>query len=143
VLDERSRSALSSIVKDRNRAARLVRADYPPEEQAAAMGALGDGALSADPGELFARRCPAACIAALTAGLGAPVSQTQLGAELLVRTAQGGQLRLFQGSDGCWGVVWKTAELAEERTRAARELVQIKVNAEVYRKRRALAEQAR
>jgi hypothetical protein len=138
VLDQRSRDALASIVKDRGRAARLVRADYPKEAQAVSMSALGDGAEVKDPAELFAKRCPTTCIGELTAKIGAPVSQIARGAELEVHTAQGGSLRLYRGQDGAWGLVWKTAELADERTRAARELVQIRVNAEVYRRRKAL-----
>ena len=138
VIDQRARDALASIVKDRARAARLIRSDYPQPEQAAALLALGDAVDVADPAELFGRRCTAGCVAGLTAKLGAPVSQAMRGDELEVHTAQGGTLRLHRGQDGRWGLPWNTAALFAERRRAARELVQIHTNAEVYRRRRQL-----
>jgi hypothetical protein len=138
VIDQRARDALASIVKDRARAARLIRSDYPEAERPTALLALGDAVDVADPADLFAKRCTAACIAGLTAKLGAPVSQAMRGDELEVHTAQGGTLRLRRGEDGRWGLPWNTAPLFEERSRAARELVQIRTNAEVYRRRRQL-----
>jgi hypothetical protein len=138
VIDRRSCDALASIVKDRARAARLVRADYPKPEQAAALQALGDGLDVAGPDALFAKRCAASCLADLGAKLGAPIKQTARGDELEVETSRGGSLRLHRALDGWWGIVWNRPALYEERARAARELVQIRTNAEVYRRRRAL-----
>ena len=64
--------------------------------------------------------------------------QGKIGSELEVITARGGRLRMHRGQDGNWGIVWNTDALARERTRAARELVQIEQNADIYRRRRAL-----
>jgi hypothetical protein len=138
VIDRRSRAALVSIVKDRAAAARAIRADYPPDQRAAALQALGDAVGVADASALFVRRCDARCVAELGASLGAPVAETVSGDELLVRTAAGRDVRLFQGRDRLWGLVWRTQELSEERLRAARERLQIEANAAVYRRRREL-----
>lgn len=138
VVDRRSGDALGSIVKDRARAARLIRADYPKPEQAAALRVLGDGLDTGDAAQLFAKRCAAACLGDLGAKLGAPVKEIQRGDELEVQTSRGGSLRLHRASDGWWGIVWNRQPLYEERARAARELVQIRTNAEIYRRRRTL-----
>jgi hypothetical protein len=138
VIDRRSRAALVSIVKDRAAAAKAIRADYPPNEQAGALKALGDAAAAPDAQALFALRCDARCVAELGANLGAPVSEVVAGDELQVRTAAGRDVRLFRGRDQLWGLVWRTQELSEERLRAARERLQIEANAQVYRRRRAL-----
>jgi hypothetical protein len=141
VIDQRSRSAMQSAVGDRLEAAALIRRDYPEPERAQALASLGDAALVKDAAELFARRCGEPCMAELEAEVGAPVAEppestrTQ---ELEVRTTRGGRLRLHRGKDGWWGIVWNTSALYAERTRAARELIQIQHNAEVYRRRRAL-----
>jgi hypothetical protein len=142
VTDQRARDAIVSIVKDRSRAVRLIRADYPPAERSVALRALGDAAAAKDAPDLFAKRCcGAACMAKLAAELGAPVSHVERGDELEVHTTRGGSLRLRRGRDGWWGIVWNTTALFDERTRAARELVQIRANAEIYRRRRALESQ--
>jgi hypothetical protein len=46
---------------------------------------------------------------------------------------------MHAGHDGQYGIVWKTEELSEERSRSSRELTQIGINAGIYRQRRALA----
>jgi hypothetical protein len=138
VVDRRGRDALFSIAHRRRLAAALVRTDYPEPERATALRALGDGADAKDAADLFAKRCPSACLSELAARLGAPVGQVTRGDELEVRTAAGATLRMYRGQDGLWGVVWHTDGLSEERTRAWRELVQIEENAAVYRRRRAL-----
>jgi hypothetical protein len=138
VIDERSRHALISIVQDRRAAAQLVREAYPRAEREAALRALGDAADATDAAELFARRCGAPCMAQIRQQLGAPVEQREQGQELIVQTAQGGTLRMHRGSDSWWGLVWRTDELSRERDHAAQELRQIRDNAEVYRRRRAL-----
>ena len=99
VIDRRSADALASIVKDRTRAARLVRADYPTAEQAAALRALGDGLDVARPEDLFAKRCAALCLADLGAKLGAPIKQTKRGDELEVQTSRGGSPMAPQGAN--------------------------------------------
>jgi hypothetical protein len=77
-------------------------------------------------------------MADLGARLGAPVAQVARGAELEVRTARGGTLRLYRGKTGAYGIVWNTDALSAERSRAAREWIQIQKNAEVSRRRRAI-----
>jgi hypothetical protein len=140
VLDERSRAALYSISRDNREAARLIRADYPVSERFASLRALGNAALARDAADLFSVRCPAACQARLTAGVGAPQAMTPRAQdEVAVTTARGGTLLLFRGRTGSWGLVWNTAALAEERLQASRELRQVVRNAATYRKRRALA----
>lgn len=138
LVDQRARHALASIVKDRRETARLVRESYPEAEKVAALAALGDAAEATDAAGLFAARCDAPCMAALAARIGAPVEQTAEGDELVVRTARGESLRLHHGSDGWWGLVWRTESLADERDRAAQDLRRIRENAEIYRRRRAL-----
>ncbi|MGD8860024.1 MAG: hypothetical protein PVI30_08420 [Myxococcales bacterium] len=138
VIDERARHAMISIVKDRREAATLIRADYPEPERPAALSALGDAAEARDAADLFVRRCPASCMAALARRLGAPASERRDGRSLQITTAAGEQLELHLGSDTWWGLAWKTDALSAERDRAARELAQIRDNAEIYRRRRAL-----
>lgn len=138
VIDERSRHAMYAIVKARRAAAALIEADYPPEERAAALAALGDAATVKDGPALFARRCDRPCMDGFAAQLGAPTKRTQVGDEVVVETTRGGTLHMYAGSDGWFGLVWRTEALAEERTRAARELTQIRDNAATYRRRREL-----
>jgi len=141
IIDQRTRSAMASVVGDRLEAAALIRRDYPEPERTQALASLGDAALVGDPAGLFARRCPEACMAELAAAVGAPAEEhpgPKGSQELEVRTTRGGRLRLHRGKDGWWGIVWNTAAYNAERTRAARELIQIAHNAEVYRRRHAL-----
>jgi hypothetical protein len=140
VIDQRTRSALASAVGDRLEAAALIRRDYPEPERSRALASLGDAAQVKDAAELFARRCSEPCMAELEAAVGAPVAEQPdaRSGEVEVRTSRGGRLRLHRGKDGWWGIVWNTAAASAERTRAARELIQITHNAEVYRRRRAL-----
>ena len=136
-IDRRSTDALSSIAKDRASSAALIRGDYPADEAPAALRALGDALGHGDGAGLFAERCSAVCMAEIASQLGAPVRQTQRGVELEIETSRGGKLRLHR-ERGVWGIVWRTEELYEERRSAAHELVQIRANAEIYRRRRAL-----
>jgi hypothetical protein len=139
VMDQRSRSAMIAIVNARREAARLIRTEYPDSERAAALAALGDARSATDAADLFTQRCVEPCMAELTAAVGAPVAEREVGeSEVEVQTSRGGRLRLHRGKDGLWGIVWKTQALSEERTRAARELIQIRHNAAVYRRRRTL-----
>jgi hypothetical protein len=142
VIDPRSRHALAAIQAARRQAVALIRADYPADAQAAALAQLGDDALATDPPDLFARRCLAACRAEIGALLGAPaherVVQGEAGPELEIETATGTRVRLFKGKDDHYGIVYRRVELSDERDRASRELEQIRKNAEVYRKRKAL-----
>lgn len=140
IIDQRTRSAMASIVKSRQRAAALIASDYPEPERSAALAALGDAASAQDAADLFTRRCPASCLAQFEAALGAPLEDEPPAGtdEIEVHTLRGGRLVLHRGQDRWWGIVWNLQPMHDERTRAARELVQIQHNAEVYRKRRAL-----
>jgi hypothetical protein len=138
LLDRRARAALNSIVLDRQRAARMIRAEYPPQERAPALAALGDALDAADPAILFARRCPPSCLREIAVRLGAPAQVRNAGPELEVTTQRGTTLRLFRDRERRVGLVWRTAELDRERLQANRELAQIAHNAEVYRRRRTL-----
>jgi hypothetical protein len=137
VIDQRARFAISSIVKARGRAAAMIRRDYPAEQQAAALAQLGD-ALDATDVELFRRRCTSACFAELAAKVGAPVEEKTIGKEVVVRTTRGGELHLFKGDDGRYGIVWNTQALARERQRAAAEEELVRNNAQTFAKRNAL-----
>jgi hypothetical protein len=139
VIDPRARSALGSVVRHRQEAARLIATHYPEADQPAALAALGRAAEASDAADLFTRRCAAGCRAELAAAVGAPVAEEPLpNGDVEVRTVRGGRLRMHRGDDGRWGIFWRNEALNEERTRAARELTQIRHNAEVYRRRRAL-----
>jgi hypothetical protein len=46
---------------------------------------------------------------------------------------------MYAGHDGRYGIVWNTPACIEERAVASRDFRQIRENAVVYRKRRALA----
>lgn len=138
VVDERGRHAMASVVKDRNRAAKIILADYPEAEKASALAALGDAQGCAGPADLFARRCGDACMEELRKVVGAPVSRRTQGKETEVETSRGGRVRLHLGGDTWWGIVWNTQALQRERDRAAAERRQVERNAELYRARRAL-----
>lgn len=139
-VDARARHAMISIVADRQRAAEVIRADYPDEEQERALTGLGDAATVQDAPALFALRCGATCRQELGQLLGAPSEQRQDGAELVVTTSRGGTLRFHKpdGADAWYGWVWETEALDAERDRANRDLRQIEENAETYRRRREL-----
>lgn len=139
VIDQRSRHAMDAIVAQRREAAQLIRAHYPPEEQARALSALGDAATVESAAQLFAERCDRSCRRAIGQKLGAPASQTRDGVEVVVTTTQGQTLRLHRGTDTWYGLVWETEALDRERSRVAQELSQIRENADVYRRRRALS----
>lgn len=138
VIDQRARFAMASIVDSRKQAKQLIEADYPQNERAAALASLGDAAQANDAAALFALRCTGPCMQGLGAKIGAPSAEQRSGNEVEVRTARGVTLHMHAGKDGAFGLVWNTTELSDERDRAARELQQIRENAEVYRRRRAL-----
>lgn len=139
LIDRRARAAMGSIVADRRQSAQSIAADYPEAERAAALAALGGAERARDAADLFAQRCAAECLTELAEQLGAPERETPRGdGELEVTTVEGRVLRMYRGKDGWWGLVWHTQALSEERTRAARERLQIEANAGVYRRRRAL-----
>jgi hypothetical protein len=139
IIDQRGRAAMIAIVHARREAARLIRSEYPDSERAAALTALGDARSAIDAADLFTQRCAEPCMSELAAAVGAPIAEHKVGGdEVEVQTTRGGRLRLHRGKDGWWGLVWNTQALSEERTRAARELIQIRHNATVYRRRRVL-----
>jgi hypothetical protein len=138
LLDERTRFAAAAIVTARTAAKALIQADYPPEERARALAALGDAALVSTPQELFRRRCGAACLQRFADVVGAPVAQEAQGDEIAVTTVRGAILHMHAGSDGGYGIVWNTQALSDERAQASRELKLIGENAAVYRRRREL-----
>jgi hypothetical protein len=138
VIDQRARHAMASIVKARHSAAEVIRASYPQAEQTRALAELGEAKDAADAAALFAQRCPAACRQELATKVGAPTEQRPDGSVTVVRTTRGGELRLFQGTDGWWGIEWHTQALARERTRASAELDLVQKNAALYRQQKAL-----
>jgi hypothetical protein len=138
VIDQRARHAMASIVRDRRDAKALIEADYPAGEQQAALAALGDAALVEDAAALFALRCPEVCMRGLGEQLAAPQGEVPARPDVTVTTARGTTLYMHAGTDGRFGLVWHTQALSEERDRASRELLQIRDNAAVYKRRRAL-----
>ena len=138
VIDVRSRHAMFSIVEDRRAARAQIEADYPAELRDAALEALGDGANVETAAQLFAARCTTECQDRLRASIAAPTSDRADGNEQVVQTARG-TIRLYREDDAhWWGIVWRTAELDDERNRASRDRRQIESNAETYRTRREL-----
>jgi hypothetical protein len=128
-----------STVNARRTAREVIEADYPESEKARALEALGEAAQVETGAQLFARRCDPACLSDFADRVGAPASQVVRGDEVEVTTIRGRTLRMHAGSDGEYGIVWSTAATDAERSQSARELVRIKENAAIYRKRRALA----
>jgi hypothetical protein len=137
-LDERARFAMYAIVNTRIEARKLIEVDYPASERTRALAALGDAGEVRTAEELFGRRCDAACLQGLADAVGAPVTETMSGDEVVVTTVRGGTLHMHAGKDGGYGMVWNTKALSDERSQAARELVQIRENAALYRQRRKL-----
>jgi len=140
LIDQRARHAMASIQQDRSESGRLVRASYPPSVRDETLGALGDAAAARSAADLFARRCDEACFVGLADVLRAPANVSRRGDDATISTVHGGTLRMHRGGDGWWGIVWHTTELAAERNRAARDLEQIRANARVYERRRALGD---
>lgn len=138
VIDQRARHAMHSIVRDRQEAASLIKASYPPAERVLALASLGDAVGVADPPALFAARCDSTCRQEMGRLIGAPVSRERQGEEWVIRTSRGGTLHMYAGSDGWYGIVWKTRALSKERDRAAQELEQIRTNANVHERRKTL-----
>lgn len=141
-LDQRTRFAMISTVNTRREARRLIEADYPESEKAQALEALGEAAQVETGAELFARRCDLSCLNTFADSVGAPASEVVRGDEVEVTTVRGHTLRMHAGTDGEYGIVWSTQATSAERAQAARELVRIRENAAVYRRRKALASSA-
>jgi hypothetical protein len=142
-LDRRAHDSLSSVYFARKAAAEEIRAGYPPEAQPDALRELGD-ALQADSDVgLFALRCPDACLDAFAGSLGAPRSLQVDDRITTVTTVRDTEAQLYRADDGSYGLVWESAALMRERTRAAAELDLIKKNAAQYRAQRELSEGAR
>jgi hypothetical protein len=137
-LDQRTRFAMISTVSSRREARALIEADYPESEKERALEALGEAAQVATGAELFARRCDLSCLNAFADAVGAPASEVVRGDEVEVTTVRGRTLRMHAGTDGEYGIVWSTEVSAAERAQAARELVRIRENAAVFRRRKAL-----
>jgi hypothetical protein len=121
----------------------VIEADYPEPDRSKALQAVGDAALATGAADLFARRCPKACRAALGAALGAPVSERKQGEEIVVETTGGKSVRLYRGTDAHYGIVWNTDALVQERLERSRAFDQFEKNAAIYRQRRALESGAR
>ncbi|MET0386755.1 MAG: hypothetical protein ABW321_12390 [Polyangiales bacterium] len=138
-LDERSRHAMAATVRARRAARALIEADYPSPEKQAALAALGEAGEVEGAPQLFARRCGPSCLSSFAEVVGAPVSEVATGDEVEVTTVRGRTLHMHAGQNGRYGIVWNTQPLHEERSRASRELGLIRDNAEVYRRRSALA----
>jgi hypothetical protein len=137
-IDQRSRFALSSVYNARKQAAKEIRASYPQEAQHVALAELGDAVDAESDVDLFRLRCADACLDAFAATLGAPTSVELDGKLATVTTVRGTKTLLYRGEDGKFGLVWETAALVRERTRAAAELDLIRKNGQQYRSQRAL-----
>lgn len=140
LVDQRARHAMASIQQDRAAAGQLVRASYPPELREQTLRSLGDAASARSATELFAQRCDEECFVGLAQVLRAPANIERTGDEATISTFHGDTLRMHRGGDGWWGIVWHTTELEAERNRASRDLEQIRANAHVYERRRALGD---
>jgi hypothetical protein len=137
-LDERARFSLASVYQARSLAAQVIRTSYPAAAQASALAELGDAVNAKSDVDLFRARCGDACLDAIAAALGAP-SQVQMEDRVaLVKTVRGSEARLYRADDGRYGLMWETAALMRERTRAAAELDLIQKNGALYRSQRAL-----
>ena len=100
-----------------------------PEADAGAAAEMEDAAA------LFEDRCGRACMADLGSRIGAPLSQTQDGDELVVETPRGGTLRVTGGGDDWFGIVWHYDELDAERQRANQDRLLVEANARTYQRR--------
>lgn len=136
--DQLARHALDATVKMRNETARIIRDTYPTSAVPNALAELGDTLDVPTSQELFSRRCDAACVDWFSRNLGAAAAQQVTGALVTVRTIRDTTITLRKGTDGWYGVVWRTDEWVAERDRAARDLAQVQENARVYSARRRL-----
>lgn len=140
LVDQRARHAMASIQRDRAEAAQLVRTSYPPAARDETLRTLGDAARATSAADLFARRCDEACLTELGAVLRAPAHVERAGNDATISTVHGDTLPMHLGNDGWWGIVWHTAELEAERDHAAGDLEQVRANAQIYERRRALGD---
>ncbi|HEX5658406.1 MAG TPA: hypothetical protein VFX59_14485 [Polyangiales bacterium] len=138
-LDQRARDSLSSVYFARKAAAEEIRANYPPDAQAQALAELGDAVQADSDAALFALRCPDPCLDALAGSLGAPRSVRVNDRISLITTVRDTEAELYRADDGTYGLVWESAALMRERTRAAAELDLIKKNGAQYRMQRKLS----
>jgi len=138
VIDQRSRFALSSVYNARKQAAAEIRDSYPQEAQHAALAELGDAVDAKSGADLFRLRCGDGCLDTFGAVLGAPTAVALEDRLATVTTVRGTETQLYRGDDGQFGLVWETATLVRERTRAAAELDLIRKNGQLYRSQRAL-----
>ena len=138
LLDERGRFALGATHRARHQAAALIRETYPEPERTTALAELGDAVTAATATDLFAQRCPDACLSELARSLGAPREVKVDGPLTRVTTVRGTELGLYRAEDGRYGIVWETDALVRERSRAAAELDLIQKNAAAYRAQHAL-----
>ena len=141
-LDERTRFAMQATVKARREARAIIQRDFPESEKAQALAALGEAGQVETAAELFARRCDPTCLSRFGEIVGAPTSEVAVGDELEVTTIRGRTLRMHAGRDGGYGIVWKTQEASDERSRASKELRLIQEHGAVYRKRQQLSHTA-
>jgi hypothetical protein len=142
-LDPRARDSLSSVYFARKAAAEEIRASYPPAAQPPALRELGDALQAESDVALFALRCPDPCLDALAGSLGAPRSVQVRDRISTVTTVRDTEAQLYRADDGSYGLVWESAALMRERTRAAAELDLIKKNGAQYRAQRELSKGAR
>jgi hypothetical protein len=141
LLDERSRFAMAGTVAALSSARTLIESDYPEPEKQRALADLAPAGKATTAVELFELHCDASCLHRFSELVCAPQSEVPVGDEIAVTTVRGGVLHMHAGTDGGYGIVWKTAALHDERAHANRSLGQIRDNAAVYRKRRALETQ--
>lgn len=136
--DQVARHALDATFKMRHETARIISDTYPASAVPAALAELGDALNVESTLELFFRRCDAACLEWFSRNLGAAAEQQATGALVVIRTINDTKLTLRKGTDGWYGVVWRTDEWVAERDRAARDLAQVQENARVYSARKRL-----
>jgi len=136
--DQVARHALDGTFRMRNQAASIIRDTYPTSAVPSALAELGDALDVSNSRELFSSRCDAACLAWFSRNIGAATDQQGTGGVVTVRTIRDTELTLRKGTDGWYGIVWRTDEWVAERDRAARDLAQVQENARVYSARKRL-----
>jgi hypothetical protein len=142
-VDERSRFALDAIVDARQKAQKLILEHYPADAQKDALAELGGELDAANGAQLFARRCPAACVRQLCDKVGAVKEVVEAGGSAReqttrVRTVRGGEYVLYRTPKLRYGVVFETDALIRERRRAFAALAAIDANTKIYARQKAL-----
>lgn len=133
LLDQKSRWAVISLVRDANEVAKLVEAHYPANRRARALARVSLARSSSGPAEWLAGYCRKRDLLKLLAPLAAQKKSISREKNRAIISIEGGKrLHFFKDPYGRWGCTALKKRLKKEQIRMANVLKATRENARLY-----------